>query len=143
MKNIHMMLFKHGEIINEEDFFERLFPKKSYLYVGIAYKLFELAYMEKLKRNSYRTLPQELKITLAQYYYTINKLRYFGILKLLNDTYVPDDKFIKGLRFYINYYLALNERFGEIIRQVHETVSETTVERTETDSTAKKSENST
>lgn len=107
-KSKTMILIKSSKIRNEQEFFELMFPKVSWL-GKYALEIFQLAKNGKLTKESYKTVPQQLGIRLPQYYAVLNKLRAIGILQKVESNFKPAKEFLNYLKELHDYYKMLYE----------------------------------
>lgn len=105
-------MLKDSKILNEEDFFSLLFPKAGLKRAITALKMFNLACESNLTKESYKTVPQMLNITIPEYYSVLRKLRALGILEIHNHNFVPSRRFLRYLNEMYSYYEGmLKERY--------------------------------
>jgi predicted transcriptional regulator len=100
---------KRKVILNEEDFFERLFPKRYSLSLE-AVKIFRMIMKGEITECSYLDVPEKLGISRNQFYYILRKLRHLGMIRKVNGRYEVSRDFVRRLDMLKEYYENLITR---------------------------------
>jgi len=90
-------------ILNEEDFFQRLFPKR-YSMALDAVRIFNLIKQGKITQFSYQEVPEKLGISQSRFYYILRKFRMLGIIRKVNGKYELSRDFVNRLNLLKEYY---------------------------------------
>jgi len=94
---------KRKVILNEEDFFQRLFPKR-YSMALDAVRIFRLIKEGKVTQYSYQELPKKLDISQSKFYYILRRFRKLGIIRKVNGKYELSRDFSNRLDSMREYY---------------------------------------
>lgn len=89
--------------LNEEDFFERLFPKRFSMAID-AVKIFRLILQGKITQYSYLDVPKQLGISQSKFYYILRRLRMLGVIRKVNGKYEVSRDFSRRLQILKEYY---------------------------------------
>ena len=103
MKRLPLVEIKRKVILNEEDFFHRLFPKR-YSMALDAVRIFNLIKQGKITQYSYQDVPEKLGISQSRFYYILRKLRMLGIVRKVNERYELSRDFVNRLELLKEYY---------------------------------------
>ena len=94
---------KRKMILNEEDFFQRLFPKR-YSMALDAVRIFNLIKQGKITQFSYQEVPEKLGISQSRFYYILRKFRMLGIVRKVDGKYELSRDFVNRLNLLKEYY---------------------------------------